>query len=87
MGVMERIQNDDLAVSVATALALANEAASGAGVDPQTALITISQEKATVGRNWRIHYGPRDYINRRGGDVTVFVDEAAGRIQRVLKGQ
>jgi hypothetical protein len=87
MSAIEKIQADQVVMSVASALALANEAAVAAGTDPQAALITIAQEQTPSGRNWRIRYGPRDYINRRGGGVTVVVDEAGGAIRKVLRGQ
>jgi hypothetical protein len=30
---------------------------------------------------------PRDFRNQRSGDLIVFVDEAAGSVQRVVSGQ
>lgn len=84
---MEKIRGDSLALSVAGALVLANEAATDAGIDPKIALITISQEQLPAGNNWRIHYGPRDYIHRRGGDITVIVDELAGNVRKIMRGQ
>ena len=81
------MQHDELVMSVARALALANEAALAHGIGPADSLLTITQEPSSAGRLWRIHYGPRDYIGRRGGDLIVVVDEASQAVQRVLRGQ
>lgn len=83
---LEEMQRDELAMSVARALASANGAAEANGVQPDQALVTIFEESSAAGRGWRIHYGPRDYIHRRGGDLTVVVSDA-GEIQEVLRGQ
>jgi hypothetical protein len=80
------LMKDRLALSVARALALANVAVASHGIDPGDALVTISEEAAPPDRLWRIHYGPRDYLHRRGGDVTVLVHDRTG-VQRVLLGQ
>jgi hypothetical protein len=87
MTVIEKIQRDSLAIGVARALALANETAVAAGIDPQGALVTISEEASPPTRSWRIHYGPRDYINQRGGDITILVDGDSGEVKKVLRGQ
>jgi hypothetical protein len=36
---------------------------------------------------WRINYGPRDYVGRRGGDLIIEVDPDNARINQVLWGQ
>lgn len=69
------------------AIAVANEAAFEMGVVPTESLITISEEPATPTRVWRIHYGPRDYLLRRGGDLIVLVDEQTASVQQVIRGQ
>jgi hypothetical protein len=84
---LEEIQQDDLAMAVARALALANDVATGQGVDLAGSIVTITEESPPPARLWRIHYGPRDYRNRRGGDLIVVVDERAGVVQRILLGQ
>jgi hypothetical protein len=84
---LEAIQQDPLAFSVARALAVANEAASGQGIDPAGSLVTISEESSPPGRVWRFHYGPRDFRNRRGGDLIILVDEQGGTVQRIIRGQ
>ena len=84
---LEKMQKDSRAMSVAAALAIANETAAALGWDPVTSLVTISEEPDSLGSLWRIHYGPRDYINRRGGDLILLVNETAGEVSQVLKGQ
>jgi hypothetical protein len=84
---LNEIQQDSLAMAVARALAIANETAAAKGVNPAESLVTITEEAAPGGRLWRIHYGPRNYLHRRGGDLLVLVDESTYTVQRVLKGQ
>jgi hypothetical protein len=59
---LEEIQEDRLVMSVARALAVANEAAMAEGIIPADSLVTISEEPEGEEGDWRIHYGPRDYI-------------------------
>jgi hypothetical protein len=84
---LETMQDDQMVMSVAWALSLANEAATAHGVEPVNSLVTISEESSAAGRLWRIHYGPRDYVGRRGVDLIVLVDEASQAVQRVVRGQ
>lgn len=84
---LEEIQQDGLAMSVARAVAIANEAAAAQGTDLDRSLVTITEESPPPERLWRVHYGPRDYKHRRGGDLIVFVDERSGTVQRILRGQ
>lgn len=84
---LEDIQHDELAMSVAGALAIANEAAVAEGVDLAQSMVTIAEDSPPPDRVWRIHYGRRDYKLRRGGDLIVLVDERAGAVKRILKGQ
>jgi len=84
---LEEMQQDRLVMSVAKALALANEAALAQGTDPANSLVTITEEPSAGGRLWRINYGPRDYIDRRGGDLIVVVDEGSQAVQRIIRGQ
>ena len=74
-------------MAVARALALANEAAVALGTDPAKSLISITEESTPCGPVWRIDYVKRDLVNRRGGDLIVFVDGANQTVQRVLLGQ
>lgn len=84
---LEDIQQDRLAMSVARALAVANDAAAGHGQDPAQSLVTITEETAQTGRCWRIHYGPRDFARQRGGDLIVIVDESSGALLEMIHGQ
>ena len=84
---LKDLQQDSVAMSVARALQLANRAAVAHGTDPATSMITISAEASQPATWWRVHYGPRDYVLRRGGDLTVTVDAAADRVEQVLRGQ
>ncbi|HEY8503158.1 MAG TPA: hypothetical protein VIL46_01150 [Gemmataceae bacterium] len=70
-----------------TALGVANEAAAAHGADPGESLVAITEETTPAGKVWRVHYGPRDYVSRRGGDLIVLVDGQAGEVQRVIHGQ
>ncbi len=80
------VLQDDLAVSLARVIAAANKRASELGVDVLQSIITITQ--MTNGEAcWRINYGAKDYIGRRGGDLIVDVDADNANIKRVLHGQ
>jgi hypothetical protein len=78
---------DEIAVSVARILASANRKAKELGVDVKTSLITVSQHLAKDVWLWRVHYGARDYIGRRGGDFIIDVDPANADIKQILRGQ
>jgi hypothetical protein len=84
---LDQLQQDHLAMAVARALAMANDAALAHGTHPDKSLITISEEPAEQGRLWRVHYGPRDYVNQRGGDLIVLIDEQSDVPRRVIRGQ
>ena len=84
---LDDIRQDPLALSVAGALAIANETAAAQGTNLSQSLVTITEEAPPPERLWRIHYGPRDYRNRRGGDLIVIVDEQTGTAKRIIKGQ
>jgi hypothetical protein len=83
----EEIQQDPLALSVARAVAVANDTAVANGTDPATCLVDITEELTPGGRLWRVHYGPRDFVRRRGGDLIVIVEESSGTVRQVLRGQ
>jgi hypothetical protein len=80
------VLQDDLAVSLARVMAAANRRAREAGVDVARSLVTISQ-RAGEGGQWRINYGPRDYVNRRGGDVVIDVEASSATVTQVRRGQ
>jgi len=78
---------DELALSLAQAIAVANQRAGEAGTDVEQSLITITQRFDDDGLVWRINYGPREYLNRRGGDLIVDIDTRDWTVARVLRGQ
>jgi len=84
---LEELQSDQIVMSVARALALANEAAILHGTEPTKSLISIAEESSPTGPVWRITYMKRDHVNRRGGDLIVFVDSVNQSVQRILRGQ
>lgn len=57
------------------------------GVDVAESLLTITQRLQDDIMYWRINYGPRDYINTRGGDLVVDVSASSGEVEQVLWGQ
>ena len=81
------VYQDDVAVTLANILATANKRASEMGVDVTDSLLTITQLIQDGLVYWRINYGPKDYINRRGGDLVVDVAAVSGQIEQVLWGQ
>ncbi|HEY0459568.1 MAG TPA: hypothetical protein VGC97_10560 [Pyrinomonadaceae bacterium] len=78
---------DEIAVSVATILASANRKAKELGIDVKESLITVSQYLAKDVWLWRVHYGARDYVGRRGGDLMIDIDPASADIKQILRGQ
>lgn len=80
------VLEDDMAVSLARVLASANKRARELNVDLPQSLITITQ-LIDNGPCWRINYGPKDYVGRRGGDVVIEVDGTDASIKQVLRGQ
>ena len=80
------VLQDDLAVFLARAIAAANKQAREFGVDVSQSLITITQSFEN-GPCWRVNYGLKDYVGRRGGDLIVDVDAADATVKQVLRGQ
>ena len=56
------VLQDDLAVSLARAMAVANKKARELGVDVFQSLISITQHTLNDSSVWRINYGPKDYV-------------------------
>jgi hypothetical protein len=81
------VLQDDIAVSLARAIAMANKRAREAGIDVVQSIITITQRAFDGTLLWRINYGPKDYIGRRGGDFIVEIDPADASVKRILRGQ
>jgi len=80
------VLQDDMAVALARVMATANKRARELGVDIVQSLITITQHFDN-GLLWRINYGPKDYIARRGGDLIIEVGGEDMKIKQVLRGQ
>jgi hypothetical protein len=80
------VLQDDLAVALAQVIATANKRARELGVDILQSLITITQHFDN-GMFWRINYGPKDYLNQRGGDLIIEVGGDDKKIKQVLRGQ
>ena len=80
------VLEDQIAVSLARGIAAANRAAKETGVDLLESLVTITQVSDDK-PHWRINYGPKNFRNRRGGDLIIEVDAADASIQKVLRGQ
>lgn len=74
-------------MSLAQALAVANRAALSEGTVPDDSLISIDEESFPSGNVWCIQYGPRAYINKRGGDLIVMIDQRTNSVQQILYGQ
>lgn len=85
--VLEMIQQDQLAWSLAQALAVANKAARAHGVEPEDSLMTITEEGSLGGARVMRPLWRSRLCGRRGGDVSVLVDEGSGSIQRIVRGQ
>jgi len=81
------IMQDDIAVSIAHALAVANKRARALGIDVLHSLITVTQRSSKGDTFWRINYGPKDYIGRRGGDLIIEIDQSNASIIQELRGQ
>ncbi len=80
------VLQDDIAVSLARVMAAANKRARESGVDIIQSLITITQHFDN-GLLWRINYGPKDYVGKRGGDLIIEVGGEDLKIKQVLRGQ
>lgn len=81
------VLQDEIAVSLARVMAVANRRARESGIDLLQSLITITQRSFNSGLVWRINYGPKDYVGRRGGDLIIEVDPISASITQVLHGQ
>lgn len=86
--ITEEVLKDSLAVSVARALTSANKKAEEYEMNVEKSLVSITQEiQGSRDMLWCVHYGPKDYIGQRGGDLIVYVDPRDYTIRKVLQGQ
>ncbi len=83
----DEVLGDTLAVSLARVMAAANKRAQELGVKAGDCLITITQDAVGAGTRWRVNYGARDPVGRRGGDLMIDIDPADCSVARVLRGQ
>jgi len=81
------VLQDELAVSLARAITVANKKARELGIDLIQSLVSITQHALNGKSVWRINYGPKDYVNQRGGDVLIEVDMHDATIKKILRGQ
>ena len=81
------VLEDDIAVSLARATAVANKRAGELGIDVLQSIITITQRAVNGDVFWRINYGPKDHVGRRGGDLIIEVNRETADIHQVLRGQ
>jgi hypothetical protein len=81
------VLQDDIAVSLARAVSAANRHATHLGVDVRASHLTVSEQTAAGNAVWRISYGPKDPVGRRGGDLIIDVDSRDGSIRQELRGQ
>ena len=81
------VLQDNIAVSLACAIAAANKRAREVGVDVPQSFISITQHFLNGSLLWRVNYGPKDYVGRRGGDLIIEVDPSDDSIKQVLWGQ
>ncbi len=83
----DEVLQDELAVSLARAVAAANKSARKAGIDVGQCAVMIDQETRKGKLIWRISYGPKEFVAQRGGDFIIEVDAVGGHVLRSLKGQ
>jgi len=83
----QQVLEDELAVSLARAVAAANERARQEGIDLKESIVTVNEQSNESHPCWRINYGPRRYVGRRGGDLIIDVGIGDAQIKRVLRGQ
>lgn len=81
------VLQDDVAVTAARAIAAANKHARELNVDVVQSIISLTQHDRDGSWVWRVNYGAKDYIGRRGGDLIVDVNPEDASIHRVLWGQ
>ena len=81
------VLQDDIAVALARVMASANKRARELGVDVPQSVISITQHSFNGGWRWRVNYGPKDCVGRRGGDLILEVDPSDASIEQVLWGQ
>jgi hypothetical protein len=83
----DNVLRDDLALTVAKVLSVANQRAEAAGINAVDSLISVNQSPRAEGGAWQVEYGPQNAVGRRGGGLTVEVAADGETVMRVLRGQ
>jgi hypothetical protein len=81
------VLQDDIAVTITRVIALANQRAYELNVDVLQSIISLTQLQQNNIWIWRVNYGAKDYIGRRGGDLIIDVNPEDISIHSVLWGQ
>jgi hypothetical protein len=81
------VLQDDIALTIARVIALANQRAYELNIDVLQSIISLTQLQQNNIWIWRVNYGAKDYIGRRGGDLIIDVNPEDISIHRVLWGQ
>jgi hypothetical protein len=81
------VLQDDIAVTIARVIALANQRAYELNVDVVQSIISLTQLQQNNIWIWRVNYGAKDYIGRRGGDLIIDINPEDISIHSVLWGQ
>jgi hypothetical protein len=81
------VLQDDIAVGIARVIAVANKRARELNIDVLQSIISLTQHPQHDAWVWRVNYGAKDYIGRRGSDLMVEVNPEDITIKRVLWGQ
>ena len=81
------VLEDALAVSLARAMARANRRALEEGFSVADCLVSVAESIENGASFWRISYGPRNPVRRRGGELVVDVGTDDAEVRRVLRGQ
>lgn len=83
----DNVLRDDIALTVARVLSVANERAEAAGINAVDSLISVNRFHRAEGGAWQVEYGPQDAVGRRGGGLTVEVAADGETVTKVLCGQ
>ena len=68
-------------------MAVANQRARELGVEASQCIISIAQASYGGESHWRVNYGAKEFVGRRGGDLVIDVNPGDCTIAKVLRGQ
>ena len=83
----DSVLRDDIALTVAKVLSVANERAQAAGINAVDSVISVNQSPRTEGGTWQVEYGPQNAVGHRGGGLTVEVAADGETVVQLLRGQ